>query len=171
MSPETEAVSFPTWKSALANTGWPEAQQTEYRREILAFLHLCKVRRAPATVMLVKEYLAERARQGPNAARVPLLWFFQEAKRVAKGEVAGVKPAPQAAVGHPPVRAVARGSGPPRAAEDQGGADWERDLIKAARSKGLLWRSEETYRGWAARFARFLAPRSPYAAEAGDVAL
>ena len=73
MSPETEAVSFPTWKSALANTGWAEAQQTEYRREILAFLHLCKVRRAPATVMLVKEYLAERARQGPNAARVPLL--------------------------------------------------------------------------------------------------
>ena len=132
MSPETEAVSFPTWKSALANTGWAEAQQTEYRREILAFLHLCKVRRAPATVMLVKEYLAERARQGPNAARVPLLWFFQEAKRVAKGEVAGVKPAPpgaaggaprgmagakpapQAAVGHPPVRAVARGSVPPR---------------------------------------------------------
>ena len=188
MSPETEAVSFPTWKSALANTGWAEAQQTEYRREILAFLHLCKVRRAPATVMLVKEYLAERARQGPNAARVPLLWFFQEAKRVAKGEVAGVKPAPpgaaggaprgmagvkpapQAAVGHPPVRSVARGSVPPRAAEDQGGADWERDLIKAARSKGLLWRSEETYRGWAARFARFLAPRSPYAAEAGDVA-
>jgi integron integrase len=170
MSPETEAVSFPTWKSALANTGWPEAQQTEYRQEILAFLHLCKVRRAPATIMLVKEYLAERARQGPNAARVPLLWFFQEAKRVAKVEVAGVKPAPQAAVGHPPVRAVARGSVPPRAAEDQGGADWERDLIKAARSRGLLWRSEETYRGWAARFARFLAPRSPYAAEAGDVA-
>ena len=97
MSPETEAVSFPTWKSALANTGWPEAQQTEYRREILAFLHLCKVRRAPATIMLVKEYLAERARQGPNAARVPLLWFFQEAKRVAKGEVAVVKPAPPGA--------------------------------------------------------------------------
>ena len=102
MSPETEAVSFPTWKSALANTGWPEAQQTEYRREILAFLHLCKVRRAPATIMLVKEYLAERARQGPNAARVPLLWFFQEAKRVAKGEVAGVKPAPPGAAGGAP---------------------------------------------------------------------
>jgi integron integrase len=51
-----------------------------------------------------------------------------------------------------------------------GGADWERDLIAAARRKGLLWRSEETYRGWAARFARFLAPRSPYAAEASDVA-
>ena len=81
MSPETEAVSFPAWKSALANTGWPEARQAEYRREILAFLHLCKVRRAPAAIMLAKEYLAERARQGPNSARGPLLWFFQAGKR------------------------------------------------------------------------------------------
>jgi hypothetical protein len=69
MSAETEAVSFPTWKSVLASTGWPEAKQAEYRREIFGFLHLCKVRRAPATIMPVKDYLAECARQGPNAAR------------------------------------------------------------------------------------------------------
>jgi integron integrase len=37
------------------------------------------------------------------------------------------------------------------------------------RSRGFLWRTEETYREWGRRFARFLAPRSPYAAEAGDV--
>jgi len=43
-------------------------------------------------------------------------------------------------------------------------------LIKASRSLGLLWRTEETYRGWAARFVRFLAPRSPYAASGPDVA-
>ncbi len=177
MSHETEAVSFPSWKSALASTGWPEAQQAEYRREILAFLHLCKVRRAPATIMLAKEYLADRTRQGPNGARLPLRWFFQAAKRSAVGLAAplsagpaGAKQPPPAALARPAVREPARGSLPPPAADDQGGADWERDLIKAARSKGLLWRSEETYRGWAARFARFLAPRSPYAAEAGDVA-
>jgi integron integrase len=79
-------------------------------------------------------------------------------------------PAPQAAIEPSPVRALTRASVAPRAAEDQGGADWERDLIRAARSKGLLWRSEETYRGWAVRFARFLSPRSPYAADAADVA-
>jgi site-specific recombinase XerD len=33
----------------------------------------------------------------------------------------------------------------------------------------MLWRTEETYRGWAARFARFIAPRSPYAADAKGV--
>lgn len=53
--------------------------------------------------------------------------------------------------------------------QDTGGADWERDLIKASRGAGLLWRTEETYRGWGARFARFLSPKSVYAAEAADV--
>ena len=38
------------------------------------------------------------------------------------------------------------------------------------RERGLLWRSESTYRGWAARFSRFLAPRSPYIATGEDVA-
>ena len=36
---------------------------------------------------------------------------------------------------------------------DMGGPDWERELIKAAREHGFLWRTEETYRAWAARFA------------------
>jgi len=59
---------------------------------------------------------------------------------------------------------------PPSAASDLGGPDWERDLIKACRERHFLWRTEETYRMWGSRFARFLAPRSPFAAEAGDVA-
>lgn len=56
------------------------------------------------------------------------------------------------------------------AAEDLGGADWERDLVRAIRTAGFLWRTEETYRNWAKKFAEFLRPRSPYAAEAEDVA-
>lgn len=59
---------------------------------------------------------------------------------------------------------------PPRAAEDLGGADWERDLIEACRERNFLWRTEQTYREWAARFAAFVRPRSPYAANAEDVA-
>lgn len=65
----------------------------------------------------------------------------------------------------------ARAQGVPRAArDDQGGADWERDLIGALRRKGFLWRTEVTYRQWATRFAAFLRPRSPYAAEGDDIA-
>jgi len=67
--------------------------------------------------------------------------------------------------------AARRSARPTLAAEDLGGAEWERDLITAIRSRGLLWRTEETYRGWARRFAKSLAPRSPYAAETEDVAV
>src|SRR5690606_9957188 len=59
---------------------------------------------------------------------------------------------------------------PPKANEDLGGANWERDLIKAVRERGFLWRTEKTYREWATRFAASLASKSPYAATADDVA-
>ncbi len=52
---------------------------------------------------------------------------------------------------------------------DLGGADWERDLIVAVRTRNFLWRTEQTYRAWGARFAAFLAPRSPYAATEADI--
>jgi hypothetical protein len=51
-----------------------------------------------------------------------------------------------------------------------GKMDWEQDLIRASRVVGFLWRTEQTYRGWAARFAAFLAPVSPYRATPVEVA-
>lgn len=60
------------------------------------------------------------------------------------------------------------GAGP--SALDFGGPAWERDLVTALRRKGMLWRTEETYRRWEGRLAEFIAPRSPYAATGDDVA-
>lgn len=76
----------------------------------------------------------------------------------------------EAAIGSGGERRGGHGDPPPVAAADLGGADWERDLIRAVRGRGFLWRTEDTYRRWAGRFAQFLRPRSPYAAEAEDVA-
>jgi integron integrase len=42
-------------------------------------------------------------------------------------------------------------------------------LVTVVRRKGLLWRTEQTYRAWAARFAAFVAPRSPFGADGTDV--
>jgi len=58
----------------------------------------------------------------------------------------------------------------PLAAADLGGADWERDLIMAIRRKNFLWRTEQTYRSWATKFAEFMLPGSPYIAVGDDVA-
>ncbi|MEO6876050.1 MAG: phage integrase N-terminal SAM-like domain-containing protein [Opitutaceae bacterium] len=176
MSADQAAVSFSAWKEALVAAGLAPAEQARYRREILEFLHHCKVRRAAATVMLAKEYLLERERQGATVARPALRWFFMAAR--GRGAVCPAENAERvqqvcapATVGGGPATGVAVRTGePPLARSDPGGADWERDLVAAARTAGFLWRTEETYRGWAARFVRFLAPRSPYSAEAGEVA-
>ncbi|MGC4071733.1 MAG: integron integrase [Nibricoccus sp.] len=58
---------------------------------------------------------------------------------------------------------------PRLARDDLGGAGWERDLIRAIRRKGLLFRTEATYREWAAKFASFMRPKSPYSATGEDI--
>jgi hypothetical protein len=58
---------------------------------------------------------------------------------------------------------------PRPAREDLGGPAWERALIKTMRLRGLLWRTEESYRSWARRFAHYIAPKTPYAAGAEEV--
>ena len=58
---------------------------------------------------------------------------------------------------------------PPLAAADTGASAWEQALIQAMRSRNFLWRTEETYRRWAGRFAQFIAPRSPDAAGTAEV--
>ncbi|MBP6506155.1 MAG: integron integrase [Opitutaceae bacterium] len=59
---------------------------------------------------------------------------------------------------------------PPLAVTDLGGTPWEQALIKASRERGFLWRTEQTYREWTVRFARFIAPRTPYAVGGEEVA-
>jgi len=86
-----------------------------------------------------------------------------EAERGKKAEVA--KDKEKLAVGE-----VRRSDHAPVAKSDLGGADWERDLIVAIRNKGFLWRTEQTYRMWASRFAEHMQPKSPYAAAGDDVA-
>ncbi|MCB1103327.1 MAG: integron integrase [Cephaloticoccus sp.] len=155
-----DIVQFPDWKQALATANLAPGERENHRRAILTFLKHCKEQRAPASVAVIREYL-----RGNPAHRTALRWFYQAAARPRRDRTGG--PAGRPAVAGDGVGSAGRT--PPPAAADLGGADWERDLIKAVRSAGLLWRTEETYRGWAARFARFLAPRSPYAASKEDV--
>ena len=62
-----------------------------------------------------------------------------------------------------------RGMEPGQASKDLGASDWERKLVEAARRRAFSWRTEETYRGWAVRFAKFIEPRKPWVADAADV--
>jgi len=155
-------VSFPDWGPVLESDPLPLATKERHRRAILGFLRRCKVLKCPATVTGAKDYLQEFERQGHPAAMVRegLRWFFMRAR--ARAEV----PGPSQSV---PVRGRPDRMMPSVAASDLGDAEWERALILAARKRGFLWRTEQTYRAWAHRFARFIAPGGVRAAAGPEV--
>jgi len=159
-----QPVSFPTWKDALARSDLSPATKSAFAREVITFLKYCKDQHAPATAGLAKHYLEPDGPRATGAAREALRWFFRAAW--------GLSPKPPTATPLPP---PLRSSGPlrpmepPRAAHDLGGSEWEKALIQTMRLRGLLWRTEDTYRSWARRFAAFIAPRTPYAAGGAEV--
>lgn len=191
-------ISFPNWKAALAQAPLTEALKAAYIREILSFLRYCKELRTAATVETARRYLAWQEKQSRGPSREALRWFYREGSRKQAAPDATSRTPPAANVtehsGHtesalgatrstatptpgneaviPPCSQTGprRPMEPPPAARDLGSEPWEKDLIKAIRERGFLWRTEQTYREWAVRFARFIAPRSPYAAAGEDVA-
>ena len=175
-------ISFPNWKAVLTQTAFSPPLKVAYTREILSFLHHCKAGHAAATTAWAKQYLEWRERQSAGPARDALRWFYREGQRQMRcgGGIDRATPPPSAVpaasaspagpVLEPPARQSLRPLHPPPAASDLGGELWERALIRAIRENGFLWRTEQTYREWAVRFARFIAPRSPYAAAGEDVA-
>jgi integron integrase len=151
-----EIVSFPQWVSVLAGEGLDAQTKETHRKAIIGFLALCRTRRAAASVLLAKEYIDHSELQvgrRDEELRAGLRWFFRRGRE-------------QEPV---PLRRAMEEQGP-KAAEDLGGADWERDLIVAIRRKGFLWRTEQTYRRWAGLFAEYMKPRSPYVATGDEVA-
>ena len=158
-------VSFPGWKDALAISGESAARQSVFTQEIIAFLRRCKQLHSPASVELAKQYLGTLPTQGETDARVALRWFFRAARRPGP-----LSPTPtNAPATLTPTARGQRLATPPLAADDTGGSAWEHALIQAMRRRNFLWRTEETYRRWAGRFAQFIVPRTPYAVGAAEV--
>lgn len=176
---EKRPISFPDWKAALAGAKLSPVVKEAHRRAILTLLKFCKNAHTPVTVALIRSYLRTAAEPG---TREGLRWFYRGAIAAGKRggkvkreggmapEVGGGLAGRAGGTGVAAPSGGRRGDVPPLAEEDRGGADWERDLIRAVRERGFLWRTEETYRMWAARFAGFIRPKSPYGAGAEEVA-
>jgi integron integrase len=187
-----DPLFFPGWKEALAASVADPEVRAHFEHQIVRFLRHCRRQHAPATVALAQQYLGGDGGYGP--ARDALRWLFRAqrsatrtraddgwgAGRSAERTHGGDDPAgggihrgdPAPAAGGAAEARGPHGRGlPTLAREDLGGADWERDLIIAIRRNGFLWRTETTYRDWAAKFAAFLSPRSPYGAAAEDVSV
>ncbi len=168
---DNRPVSFPEWKQVLARAGLEPATETAYLREVITFLKHCKTHHVPATVLLAKQYVEQRERLSTGPVREALRWFFRAAKVAPAPVQAPAKSlAGTPAKGHRPLSHPAlRPMEPKPAAADLGASPWENALIKALRVRGLLWRTEYTYRKWAQRFAHYIAPKTPYAAGVEEV--
>ena len=164
-------VSFPAWKQELARAGLPPAAEAAYVRQIITFLKHCKTHHVPATVLLAKQYVETQERLTTGPVREALRWFFRAA--MAPGARADSSGASAPAMKPPRVvtqpQPYLRPMEPKPAALDLGGPEWEKALVRTMRVRGLLWRTEQTYRKWAQRFARYIAPKTPFAARAEEV--
>jgi hypothetical protein len=147
-----EFASWRNWleKDHLLTPGLRES----YQQTLAAFEQFCLKRGAsqtpgsgagaPAqlTVALAREYVElQRLEQALN-------WLFR-CRRCPPGEVlTGVPTLGRADLGQTP---------------------WERRLVEKLRVRHLSWRTEQTYRGWAWRFAHFLGERPVESATGEDV--
>ncbi len=173
-----EVIDFRDWKARLRAEAMPTARKRLYEAEIVAVLRVCKMMRRQLSVGFITWFVQEAdQREGyrRELRREALRWLLREARKhqaTRPGRGVFVVPLgglPKEAVTPSPGRARGRSQPPPTRAQDLGGTDWEQALVKAIRERGLLWRTEETYRSWAKRFAQFLAPRQPWAASAEEV--
>ena len=173
-----QPVSFRDWKAVLANSDLTLAVKKSHSKEIITFLHHCKKTHSPASVALMRSWLTVREKLTDGPAHNALRWFYREGQKgrsddarnePEKFPVTNEKCHSGPEFDGPPQWQSLRPMEPPPAAQDRGGPDWEKALIATARVRGLLWRTEATYRAWAVRFTRFIAPKSPYAASGEEV--
>jgi hypothetical protein len=186
---DNQPVSFPNWKQALALAKLSPTVKASHAREIITFLHHCKVTHSPVSVVLIRQWLDRREPQSPTMtagkfvgpARAALRWFYQEGR--SKPDATGLAAVRERTVVVRPGATETPGSATPAtvmmprlrpmeprpAAQDLGGPEWEKALVRTMRVRGLLWRTEQTYRSWAQRFAVFIAPKLPQAAGTEEV--
>jgi len=158
------AVWFPQWAEVLGQVRLPVLVRQQYRTAILQYLRFCKQSRQRATVDSARQFMGEieqQRRLGVSQLatwKAALNWFFQEA---GKQRDTGAWPVgQQRSRGHNTGATSAPGlvmtDVPTLGAADLGKTEWEQCLIRELRCRHYRWRTEQTYRGWAWQFARWL---------------
>ncbi len=158
--PDDEAIRFSNWRDHLAGLRWSLDEKTLHERAIFGLLVYCKERRLRISITVIKGYLSDLANQGKpvDDTKIALRWFVRAARLHGDAEGPVLVPGPGSDRAMPSL-------GP----SDTGEAAWEKALVSVARRRGLSWRSEQTYRGWARRFVDFVHPTLPDAVCEGDI--
>lgn len=179
MQPSKPGVWFPNWAEILVQERLPAIHRTQYRQAIIAYLRFCKETRQRTTVESARQFMTRMESQRRLSVsqlatwKKALNWFFKEAKNQgaphlaspARGEVNRVVAARSSppTFSKPGIKDV-----PTLGAADLGQTDWEQKLVRELRMRHYQWRTEQTYRGWAVKFARWLERKGRSVEEANE---
>ena len=164
------AGGFPGWQAALAvDASLSPGLRESYRRALEGFERFCQKRSGRpdgrvagdgsgagrrARIALAREYVElQRLERVPGPAQLQewkeaLNWYFRQGKADVAAALTGV---------------------PTLGRADLGSTAWEERLVRVIRVRHYSWRTEQTYRGWAWRLARFLGERPLESATGEDV--
>ena len=161
-------VSFDGWEKALRDTV-PVALQSGFREAVVKFLYWLRETGKIATVQTFKEHLAwKKSYLSPErfeVRRQALRWYYDKGTKGVQGSESKVQGFRKEDGGAEPIEegmseaALSLNDVPSLGKADLGGPPWERRLVARIRELHLAWRTEQTYRHWAWRLARFCAPK------------
>jgi len=158
---DSHTLDFPEWSRVLEGADLDRAERTGFRGRIAAYLHWCRSVHTDATVRSARLFLHARPRGAEREShRRALRWLFVTARDSGGLRMPGDQDGRQAQLRMNLAREI------PLARP--GATPWERRLVEAIRLRGLLWRTEQTYRMWAWRFVRWLGSGGALASITGD---
>src|SRR5215831_18851345 len=136
------SVIFANWREVLNQARLADRTRAGYALAIGGYLDYCLRNGLSVNKESARAYMADVERRqlarNPQLWKSGLNWFFVEGRKSS---------------------AWAPGGQPLPGQADTGTTPWERRLIERLRLGHYSWRTEQTYREWAWRLARFLQPR------------
>jgi hypothetical protein len=140
--PNVPELIFPNWREVLNQSEVRGNTAAGYSIAISGYLDYCRRNGVSVSQPSARAFMEDAVRRGlaRNAElwKAGLNWFFREGKRCSGLQPPGVPSIGQA---------------------DTGETEWERRLIERLRLGHYSWRTEQTYREWAWRLARFMGQR------------
>jgi len=150
--PEAPEVIFTNWREILNLAPAPYVLRQAYTRAIEAYLEYCRHNGLSVTKESARNFMSDAVRRSlasnPQLWKDGINWFFKTGRKSAGPLPPGVPSIGQA---------------------DMGRTDWERRMIERLRLNHYSWRTEQTYRDWAWRFAQSLGTRSMLDADGEDI--
>lgn len=165
--PNPSAVWFPQWAEEARQLRLPPVRRQQYRVGLIRYLRFCKETRQPVTIASARAFMEQTEAQRIIGRSMLATWkeslnrFFTEGRKQTGDRRPKTEDRrPSGMTGNRGTSGNTMTDIPPLGGADLGKTDWERRLIRTLRSRHYQWRTEQTYRGWATRFAEWMQGRS-----------